>query len=301
MASLFIVPLRQYGNLDESNLVEKLLGVDDASVVGVELTKSRNSASITFSDSQAAEAARAVLKQRFPDLSVKLDIIASSPSMAIPVSHDSPQVPDGLRFLPEWISTEQERMLMNELDSCEWDTTIKRRVQHYGFQFKYSQLNVDTDAPVSDFPPLCRQLIMERPEVEIFQFNQLTVNEYVPGVGIASHCDTHSAFTDTIAVVSLLAPITMDFISHDNARKVSVIVPARSLMLMSGESRYGWRHAIARRKSDLATDGETTTPRSRRVSLTFRRLDSKDCTCPFPSLCDSQGADLERPRRMQEG
>jgi alkylated DNA repair protein alkB family protein 8 len=177
--------------------------------------------------------------------------------------------------------------------------TIRRRVQHYGFQFKYSELNVG-DSAVTDFPPIVKDMILSHDELKRFDFNQLTINEYVSGIGIASHCDTHSAFTDTIAVVSLLNPIVMDFVSHDNAKKVSVIIPPRSLMLMSGESRYGWRHAIASRKTDLSLDG-TPAARERRVSLTFRRIQKCTCECPFASLCDSQGADFLRPRRMQSG
>lgn len=304
MTSLFIAPLDQFRGCDDSSIINALFSksnVENENIFGVKFTKSKNAVTLQFCDRLMAENAKAFLLNQFPHLTVKMDDIASFPSQSVPLRFDDAGLPDGLQFIPHWVSEEQQREIMTELDGKVWDTTIKRRVQHYGFQFKYSQLNVDSESPVSDVPPACKRIILERPEIAPFDFNQLTVNEYVAGVGIASHCDTHSAFIDTIAVVSLLAPITMDFVGHDNERKVSVQIPPRSLMLMSGESRYGWRHSVAKRKTDIDTDGVSVIPRERRVSLTFRRIVSVDCKCHFPSLCDSQGADALRPRRMQEG
>ena len=41
--------------------------------------------------------------------------------------------------------------------------------------------------------------------------DQLTVNEYQPGIGISSHVDAHSAFEDGIAAVTLGAGVVMEF------------------------------------------------------------------------------------------
>jgi alkylated DNA repair protein alkB family protein 8 len=40
--------------------------------------------------------------------------------------------------------------------------------------------------------------------------DQVTVNEYLPGHGIAPHVDTHSAFQDAIASLSLGGSTVMD-------------------------------------------------------------------------------------------
>lgn len=55
---------------------------------------------------------------------------------------------------------------------------------------------------------------------------------------------------------------------RDLSRTCSVWLPPRSLLLLTGASRYDWTHAIAQRKTDLV-DGEVR-PRSTRTSLTFR-------------------------------
>lgn len=298
MASLFIVPLFKVVDLSlpDEEIVSFL--TKSESVKSFDFTRNRNAVTIRFSAIETGQSVADRLQSAFPELVVKLSE-SKGDTVQLPVRWDDSAVPSGLHVVSGWISSEQELILMNQIDSLPWDMTIRRRVQHYGFQFKYSELNVG-DSAVTDFPPIVKDMILSHDELKRFDFNQLTINEYVSGIGIASHCDTHSAFTDTIAVVSLLNPIVMDFVSHDNAKKVSVIIPPRSLMLMSGESRYGWRHAIASRKTDLSLDG-TPAARERRVSLTFRRIQKCTCECPFASLCDSQGADFLRPRRMQSG
>ena len=42
-------------------------------------------------------------------------------------------------------------------------------------------------------------------------YNQLTVNEYFGGIGIAAHAETHSCFDEGFCSISLLGGITMDF------------------------------------------------------------------------------------------
>jgi alkylated DNA repair dioxygenase AlkB len=311
-ASVFIAPLVKLDGFPRDQPTNALVfdflfrgstpapDISRESLLSFEFTKNRNGITLFFSDAVSGEIACKQISTIFPLVSTKLKILSSPPIIDIPVSGRDPFIPSGLHVLDDWLSVHDEERIMNEIDSLAWDTTIRRRVQHYGFRFKYSQLMADSDAPVSDFPPIIKSLVHERSELAMHEFDQLTVNEYVAGIGIASHCDTHSAFSDTIAVISLLNPITMDFVYHDGTRKVSVVIPPRSLFLMTGDSRYGWRHAIASRKSDVGTDG-TPSPRLRRVSLTFRKIEPHECKCAFPSLCDSQGADLLRPRRMQSG
>jgi len=65
-----------------------------------------------------------------------------------------------------------------------------------------------------------------------------------------------------------------------------LVLPRRSLLIMTGEARYRWRHAILHRKTDKI-DGELV-KRQRRVSLTFRRVKRSPCECIYPQYCDSQ-------------
>lgn len=118
--------------------------------------------------------------------------------------------------------------------------------------------------------------------------DQLTVNEYLPGAGIRRHVDTHSAFTDGIAVVSLGSGIVMEFRHpvHSDDHKLVYLAP-RSLLVIRDESRYVYLHYIPMRKKDRV--GGRTVVRGRRVSLTFRRvLPDMQCACRFPDFCDTQ-------------
>lgn len=53
-------------------------------------------------------------------------------------------------------------------------------------------------------------------------------------------------------------------------RKKHVLLPRRSLLILRGEARYFWSHAIAPRKLDQI-DGQVVA-RDRRISLTFRQV-----------------------------
>ena len=113
--------------------------------------------------------------------------------------------------------------------------------------------------------------------------NQLTVNLYAPGEGIGSHVDTRSAFGDGLISLSLNGGIVMEFRKvgshdHENGRKL-VYLPPRSLLLMSGDSRYAWEHMIVNRMTD--THNGMVIPRKLRVSLTLRTaLDLDGRTMP---------------------
>ncbi|KAL2152732.1 hypothetical protein VTH82DRAFT_5917 [Thermothelomyces myriococcoides] len=68
-----------------------------------------------------------------------------------------------------------------------------------------------------------------------------------------------------------------------------ILLPARSLLLMTGPSRYGYTHAIRPRKTDVI-DGRTV-PRSDRYSITMRtvrRGSEVGCDCAYPGVCDAR-------------
>jgi len=211
----------------------------------------------------------------------------SLPSPAV----SSVSVP-GLQVIPEAVSAEDEARCIAFIEQQPWERKIKRRVQHYGYEFEYlTKLPGEVQRAIPD----CFQQLAPG-------FHQCTVNEYLPGVGIAPHVDTHSCFGDVIVVISLLAPITMDFTTENE--KQSLYIPRRSKMILEEASRYQYFHGIASRKSDVFAD--RIVARQRRVSLTFRTLRAPDsdgrvhCQCVWPLHCDSQRpAARTAPRRLR--
>ena len=78
--------------------------------------------------------------------------------------------------------------------------------------------------------------------------DQLIINEYFPGQGIAPHIDCEPCFTNTIASISLGSATVMDYTKDTTS--IPVVLRPRSLVVMKEESRYEWKHGIASRKTD---------------------------------------------------
>lgn len=76
-------------------------------------------------------------------------------------------------------------------------------------------------------------------------------------------------------------------------RKIDVLLPARSLLIMTGEARYAWMHGICPRHSDVikTENGTTTRERGTRVSFTFRKVRRGACCCDFKDHCDTAKCD----------
>nr|CAD7425400.1 unnamed protein product [Timema monikensis] len=169
-----------------------------------------------------------------------------------------------------------------------------RKVKHFGYEFHYDINNVHKDSPLTqNIPEECSILLPRLKErncnVMSLPPDQLTVNQYQPGQGIPSHVDTHSAFEDPILSLSLGAPVVMEF-KYQEGRNVPVYLPQRSLLVMSGESRYLWSHGISPRKTDIVpTPCGTLSVHNRgiRTSFTFRRVRQGECDCNYHDQCDS--------------
>uniref|UniRef100_A0A8D0QMW7 tRNA (carboxymethyluridine(34)-5-O)-methyltransferase ALKBH8 n=1 Tax=Sus scrofa TaxID=9823 RepID=A0A8D0QMW7_PIG len=160
-------------------------------------------------------------------------------------------LPPGLMVIEEIISSDDEKMLLESVnwtedtDNQNFQKSLKhRRVKHFGYEFHYENNNVDKDKPLpGGLPDICDS-ILEKWLKEGFikhKPDQLTVNQYEPGHGIPAHIDTHSAFEDEIISLSLGSEIVMDF-KHPDGITVPVMLPCRSLLVMTGESRYLWTH-----------------------------------------------------------
>ena len=80
---------------------------------------------------------------------------------------------------------------MECIDSAPWMTDLKRRVQHYGWRYDYSARFVSEDMKAAPIPAPMRDLAEMLHERGWFDRppDQIIVNEYEPGQGIAPHVD----------------------------------------------------------------------------------------------------------------
>jgi alkylated DNA repair dioxygenase AlkB len=172
----------------------------------------------------------------------------------------------GLARIKNYISSEYEEKLLKLIDTQEWNLDLKRRTQHYGYKYDYTARSVDASYYLGEMPSwideLCNKLcagsiFIEKPD-------QVIINEYMPGQGIAPHIDCVPCFTGTICSLSLASGCVMDLTNGDI--KKSIPLEPNSLLVLQGEARYKWKHGIAARKSDNGVK------RQRRISLTFRKV-----------------------------
>lgn len=175
---------------------------------------------------------------------------------------------DGLSLLLNFVSVAEEMRLLQLIDEMPWSEELKRRVQHYGYRYDYQKRGLSREDYLGPLPQWAEVLGERLVSRKLFEArpDQVIVNEYLPGQGIAPHVDRESCFGEVVASLSLESTVTMDFIKA--TERVSVPLPPRSLVALRGPARHSWRHGITARLTDRI-DGSLV-ERRRRVSLTFR-------------------------------
>jgi alkylated DNA repair dioxygenase AlkB len=180
----------------------------------------------------------------------------------------------GLRYVPNYLDVAAHDLLLAAVDVGEWRDFGQRRGQIYGYSYHHTKGGVyRTD----DLPPWAQELAerLERDGLMPERADQLIVNDYAAGQGIQAHVDA-PLFTDTIVSISLGSTCIMEFTTEADAREEHFLAPMSALVI-AGEARHAWKHAIPPRSHDT-WDGRDW-PRARRVSLTFRKMRLQD---PLP-------------------
>jgi alkylated DNA repair dioxygenase AlkB len=107
--------------------------------------------------------------------------------------------------------------------------------------------------------------------------DQVIINEYQPGQGIANHVDCEPCFGNSISSLSLGSPCVMELTCLTDKKKIELLLEARSLVIISDEVRYKWTHGIPARKKDQLLS--FTFERKLRISMTFRNVILPNATC----------------------
>ena len=183
----------------------------------------------------------------------------------------------GLVLCEDFLSPESESYCIELIDAAggEWCNDLSRRVQHYGWRYDYKARAITPDMHIGALPEWLKRLAQKLyDETGLFDRvpEQVIVNEYLPGQGIAMHID-HKGFGPTVCTISLGDDWEMDF-SQNWKDKRPALLHRRSLVLLTGESRSAWQHGITPRKSELTANGRRN--RKRRLSLTFRTVLNRD-------------------------
>ena len=171
----------------------------------------------------------------------------------------------GLIYEEDFLTPAPQENVLRYVDGMDWDTTLARRVQHYGYRYDYRSKEVSDETRPIPHVLGALGMLLERNGWFDRRPEQVIVNEYLPGQGIAMHTD--AVWGPVVATISLGDDYIMDFDrGRDTGRSKSMLLRRGSVLVLTGDARYEWRHGIAKRKSDGAHR------RQRRVSLTFRTL-----------------------------
>ena len=179
----------------------------------------------------------------------------------------------GMRYLRSFLSPDEQDDFIRRIDENEgaWLTDLSRRVQHYGWRYDYQARAITSDmriGPLPDWLQALAQRLYE--ETDLFERppEQVIVNEYEPGQGIAMHTD-HPGFGSAVAMVSLGDDWEMDFSrTGDRPPATSRVMLERgSALILTEDARKKWRHGIAKRRKE-----RSGRQRKRRLSLTFRTV-----------------------------
>lgn len=180
---------------------------------------------------------------------------------------------DGLDLVENFITETEENYLIEEVNKMNWLKDLQRKVQHYGYKYDYKSKSIDKDNFIGKLPTFCNFILDRIKGIKSMNKDpdQLIVNEYTPGQGISPHIDNVDIFEDEIYILSLGSDITMNFTeASDKTNIKSIILKKRSLMCLTKDSRYKWKHSIPQRIYDIIKGRKVK--RDTRISLTFRKV-----------------------------
>jgi alkylated DNA repair dioxygenase AlkB len=178
----------------------------------------------------------------------------------------------GIDYVPEYLDQETHDRLLSAVDEHPWDTWVDHRVQVYGYHYNHK---ARAAYPIGELPAWVTTVALRLhtdgfvPSVP----NQLVINDYRPGAGIFDHMD-QAVFGDVVVSISLGSTCVMRFTHSEPEALQELLLEPRSLLSLSGEVRWRWKHGIPGRTSDFWGGRELV--RSRRVSLTFRAVPDGD-------------------------
>ena len=174
--------------------------------------------------------------------------------------------------------------LLRSINDQPWLNDLRRQVQHYGWKYDYASRFVTADMRIGPLPDFIRDVAAKLCQRGWFHRmpDQVIVNEYNPGQGIAPHVD-RECFGPAVATLSLGDAWPMQFRAPDSdsshagqpeaaTEKIEIVLDIGSILVLRDDARHRWTHGIAPRQSDRR--GRNRRWRERRVSVTFRTVDS---------------------------
>eukprot|EP00052_Salpingoeca_macrocollata_P032503 m.325194 g.325194 ORF g.325194 m.325194 type:complete len:309 (-) comp37695_c0_seq1:62-988(-) len=189
------------------------------------------------------------------------------------VPHRAVRAIGGLYIFDDFISCAEENMLLDNLRQQE-----KFHISHWNGVNLGTSWGVKTDfrlrtVTAGDRPlPAYLDFVLARmrsgsfPPLRAFRPNEANCIQYIVARQhhLAPHFDDRKLSGELLANLSLASECHMTYVHGKSGRKIRVLLPRRSLQVVTGEARYDWQHGIL--NEDIV--GPV------RVSITFRHTDT---------------------------
>ncbi len=229
------------------------------------------------------------VKNDTPACAEPVQKLALEPSLGPVDEHGAPMWPVsdheimGLWIWPRYISAEHEALVLKWIETSAvlnpiTTRTGSRRVAQYGYRYDYNKAMMPV--AIEPLPEIARSLVLHpemikriagRADARGFDFNQLIINEYLPGQGISPHVDHPQQFGPVVFCISLGSGTNIEFtMPGTGGRVVNRYMHPGSAYVLTGPARSMWRHGITAKKSDNVFG--TRVPRGTRYSLTYRTV-----------------------------
>lgn len=165
-----------------------------------------------------------------------------------------PIYPPGFRYVPNFISKEEEDALLSIISELELRTfkfqgyEAKRKVASYGYDWSFETRTLSKGKNIpADFNEIIEKVASFIP-VNTNDIGELLVTEYPDGSVINWHRDAPPF--EIIAGISLLTDCKFRFRPHGKVMQtrssiISIPLQRRSLYVLEGEARTTWEHSIA--------------------------------------------------------
>ena len=186
-----------------------------------------------------------------------------------PTAKTMAKVPAGLIFRAGFVSEEEERRLLEQVEALALHTIsmrgqiARRTVRHFGFDYDYESYGkLVRGEPIPEWLDGVRARCADFADVAPDDLVQALVSRYRPGAPIGWHRDA-PMFGATIVGVSLAGGCRMRFqrTLRGERELYELELPPRSAYVLAGEARSAWQHSIPPVKE-------------LRYSITFRTLKS---------------------------
>ena len=166
----------------------------------------------------------------------------------------APNYPEGFKYIPEFLTTQEEKRLVDEIANTTLHTFMfqgfeaKRRVASFGYDYSFDKrsLSKGKDIPPTFFPLIRKVASYLSLSSDVFA--ELLLTEYPVGSVINWHRDAPPF--DIIAGISLNADCVLRLRPQEKAKHgrtsiISIPVQRRSLYIIQGLARSEWQHSIA--------------------------------------------------------